>query len=103
LANTQYNQVLVQPLNTVMEDVVVTTDEKTLNTLDILKITKDMNEKCTICLYDMNEDEEYFDIECKHIFHKDCLETYLKNYNHICPVCRNEIGESNPNINSHNS
>ncbi len=94
-----YNQQLVQPLNNLMEDVVVTTDENTLNTLNILKITKDMNEKCTVCLLEMNEDEEYFDIKCKHIFHKDCLETYLKNYNHICPVCREEIGTSHPNIN----
>ena len=64
----------------------------------ILKITKEMNEKCTICMIEMNEDEEYLDIECKHIFHKDCLETYLKNYNHICPVCRKDIGKSYAHI-----
>jgi hypothetical protein len=101
-ANTfVFEQMLVQPpLNnrTFMEDVVVTTDENTLNTLNVLKITKELNIKCMICIDEMNEDEEYFDIKCKHIFHKTCLETYLKNYNHICPVCRNEIGESFPHM-----
>ena len=95
------NQILVQPPNnnrTFMEDVLVTTDENTLNKLNVSKITKDMNEKCMVCIEEMNEDEEYFDIKCKHIFHKDCLETYLKNYNHICPVCRNEIGDSVPHM-----
>ncbi len=99
-----FEQMLVAPPNIAqnrqfMQDIVVTTDENTLNTLNILKITKDMNENCTICMEEMNEDEEYFDIKCKHIFHKNCLETYLKNYNHICPVCRNEIGESVPHLN----
>jgi hypothetical protein len=106
--NVHFEQILVEPLNNnhmtnhiinPMTDVLVTTDENTLNTLNILKITKDMNEKCTICIIDMIEDEEYLDIECKHIFHKDCLETYLKNYNHICPVCRKEIGKSYAHIN----
>jgi hypothetical protein len=102
--DTLFNQIIIQPLNNTnltLEDVVVTTDENTLNTLDRLKITKDMNEKnikCAICIEEMITDEEYFDIKCKHIFHKECLETYLKNYNHICPVCRNDIGESNPHI-----
>jgi hypothetical protein len=113
--NVHFEQILVPPLNNnliinsminpitnqminPMTDVLVTTDENTLNTLNILKITKDMNYKCTICMVEMNEEEEYLDIECKHIFHKDCLETYLKNYNHICPVCRKEIGHSNVHL-----
>jgi hypothetical protein len=97
-----FEQILVQLPNndrTFMEDILVTTDENTLNTLNVLKIKKDMNEKCMICIEDINEDEEYFDIKCKHIFHKACLEIYLKNYNHICPVCRNEVGESFPHMN----
>ncbi len=97
-----FEQMLVPPPQNnrhFMEDIIVTTDENTLNKLNIFKITKDMNENCTICMEEMNEDEEYFDINCKHIFHKNCLETYLKNYNHICPVCRNEIGNSFAHLN----
>jgi hypothetical protein len=78
------------------EDVVVTTDINSLNNLPICKITNDMQIICSICQEEMNENEEYINIECKHIFHRDCLSTYLTNYNHICPTCRKEIG--NPNI-----
>jgi hypothetical protein len=80
-----------------MQDIVVTTNEESLNKIDTLKITKDMVEKCSICLVDMEENDEYLNIECKHIYHKDCLTTYLKNYNHNCPVCRKDIGDSHIN------
>ena len=96
-SNISFEQVLVEPSNT-MNDIVVTTDENSLNNFTILKISNQQNEKCAICMIEMNEDEEYLDIECKHIFHKECLETYLKNYNHICPVCRKDIGVSHPNF-----
>jgi len=95
--NIPFNQVLVEP-NNIFNDIVITTDENSLNNLIILKISHEQNEKCTICLEDMVENDEYFNIECKHIFHKNCLETYLKNYNHICPVCRKEIGTARPII-----
>ncbi len=74
------------------EDVVVTTDINSLNNLPICKITNDMQIICSICQEEMNENEEYINIECKHIFHRNCLSTYLTNYNHICPTCRKEIG-----------
>lgn len=100
IQNMQFEQILINPIDIghPLEDVVVTTNNDDLNKLDILKITTEMNERCTICLEDMKEDEEYFNIECKHIFHKNCLETYLKNYNHICPLCREDIGESEPHL-----
>ncbi len=90
-----FGQVLVQPNNDIFNDVVITTDEQSLNNLPILKLNN-MNIKCMICIEEMNEDDEYFDIECKHIFHRGCLETYLRNYNHICPICRKDIGNSQP-------
>jgi E3 ubiquitin-protein ligase RHA2 len=100
ITTVNFDQVLISPngLNPGLSDVVVTIDENSLNNIPILKITNNINEKCTICMNEMILDEEYLDIECKHIFHKECLETYLKNYNHICPVCRKEIGVSHPNI-----
>ncbi len=80
------------------EDVVVTTDINSLNNLPICKITNDMQIICLICQEEMNENEEYINIECKHIFHRTCLTTYLENYNHICPTCRKEIGTPNIHI-----
>ncbi len=84
--------------NNEMNDVIVTTDEKSIDEFDILKITDEMDEKCTICLEKMEINDEYYNINCKHIYHKECLRTYLLNYNHICPICRNEIGKTNVNL-----
>jgi hypothetical protein len=83
---------------TIMEDVVVTTDINSINNIPIKTITLDMDERCSICMVDMKENDDYMDIECNHIFHKECLITYLTNYNHICPICRKDIGNININL-----
>ena len=87
--------IAIQP--PLLQDVVVTTDQVSLDNMETFKITKYMTEKCSICLLEMEENDEYLNIECKHIYHKDCLTTYLQNYNHTCPVCRHEIGQSHVN------
>lgn len=81
-----------------MEDVTVTTDEKSLDKIQKKKITKDMSEKCTICMDDMKEGEEYYNLTCRHIFHIDCIKEYLLNYNHMCPLCKEEIGDKKINL-----
>ena len=81
-----------------MEDVTITTDEKSLDKIQKKKITKDMSEKCTICMDDMKEGEEYYNLTCRHIFHIDCIKEYLLNYNHMCPLCKEEIGDKKINL-----
>ena len=53
--------------------------------------------RCGVILLIKDMGDTMLDIECKHYFHKECLTEYLKKYNHICPVCRKEIGESKVN------
>ncbi len=81
-----------------MEDVVVTTDIDSINELPIIKCKEDIDTNCSICFDNMKKDDEYIDIKCKHIFHKDCLTNYLQKFNHICPICREEIGKPKVNI-----
>jgi hypothetical protein len=81
-----------------MGDVTVTTDKNSLDKIQTFKITKDMNERCTICMDDMKEGDEYYNLTCKHIFHIDCIKEYLLNYNHMCPLCKKEIGDKKINI-----
>jgi len=78
-----------------LNDVVVTTDN--IDKITTKLIECDINEKCTICLTDLEKGDNILDIKCKHIFHKECLSQYIKNYNHICPVCRQDIGDSKVN------
>jgi hypothetical protein len=91
-------QNVMNGINPQMDDVVVTTDEKSLDKIKTLKITKDMNERCTICMDDMKEGEEYYNLTCKHIFHIDCIKEYLLNYNHMCPLCKKDIGDKKVNL-----
>ncbi|KAJ2509716.1 hypothetical protein H4217_008207 [Coemansia sp. RSA 1939] len=45
---------------------------------------------CGICMDEYNKDEEVVELPCKHIYHKDCIEHWLK-MNGTCPVCRTRI------------
>ncbi|KAF9922549.1 hypothetical protein BGZ65_009495, partial [Modicella reniformis] len=47
-------------------------------------------ENCTICLqvYDMSD--QLRPLPCKHSFHVDCIDTWLRS-NAQCPICRQEV------------
>ena len=81
-----------------LSDVVVTTNEKDLNEMKEIVVSETIGDKCSICMIDIMKDDIILDIKCKHLFHKECLSIYLSKYNHICPVCRQDIGNSNANI-----
>lgn len=44
-------------------------------------------EKCTICLVNFEVDIEVRKLNCKHLFHMNCVDTWLK-CNKKCPMCR---------------
>ena len=46
-----------------------------------------LNEKCTICLDKYKIGTYKKRLECKHVFHKKCIDKWLKNEDH-CPMCR---------------
>ena len=76
------------------EDILVTLDDKELDSFPKRKLTKKLEEKCSICMVGFDVDDEVYDIKCNHLFHTDCLNTYLKNYGYKCPVCRTELGKT---------
>lgn len=81
-----------------MENVRVTTDEADLKELKTTTLTETIEGDCTICMGNMVKDEIVMELGCKHNFHKDCIETYLKEYNYKCPVCRQEVGKAKYDI-----
>lgn len=48
-------------------------------------------QECVVCLAEFKHDEEINCLSCGHVFHKLCLEKWLKNWNVTCPLCRNYI------------
>lgn len=47
-------------------------------------------EPCPICLKEMTAGEEARQLRCLHLFHKECVDTWL-HVNASCPTCRKEI------------
>ena len=68
------------------------------NILDNLEISKMKNvekldedkKKCTICLEYYQNGDDSIALPCIHIFHAECVKTWLRN-NNTCPICKNEI------------
>ena len=57
----------------------------------IIKYEKRNEKICSICLNEFKEEEILIRFSCKqHIFHKNCLCTWLKNSD-ICPLCKKSL------------
>ncbi|UJR08558.1 hypothetical protein I4U23_012819 [Adineta vaga] len=49
----------------------------------------DIDEKCAVCLNEYNTGEKLKHLRCKHYFHSECIDPWLKTSTR-CPVCRGE-------------
>jgi hypothetical protein len=90
-----FNSLLFEPI---MEDVVSTLDDSEKDKLKVYKSIEKKEEKCTICMSEINVDEQVCDLPCAHTFHDECIQPWLNHYNYKCPVCRKEVGKPKHNI-----
>ncbi len=44
-------------------------------------------DQCVICLIDFRDNDVCCRLECKHMYHKECIEPWLRHNGH-CPLCR---------------
>ena len=51
---------------------------------------KFIDDKCIICQYEFKTNEMLKVLPCKHCFHPDCIEEWLKNQK-ACPYCKTEV------------
>ena len=51
---------------------------------------KYIDDKCIICQYEFKNYEKLIVLPCKHCFHPDCIEEWLKNQK-VCPYCKEEV------------
>jgi len=84
-----------------MEDVLVTLDDNDYNNLIKIKysdLKENKEKKCSICIDEYKDDDDIIVLPCKHYFHKNCVQEWLKEYNYKCPICRKECGKSKYNL-----
>ena len=49
--------------------------------------------QCSICLDDFEPSSKIRLINCKHLFHSECLDTWLLQHDYKCPHCRKKVAE----------
>jgi len=71
-------------INTVNEDMKVNEDCVRYSKINIPQKRK---QTCSICLSNFKCSDNLYKISCNHLFHKDCLDEWVK-HKQECPVCR---------------
>jgi len=51
------------------------------------------DEECSICFVEYTEEDIVTKLDCneKHVFHEDCISTWIKQGKNSCPICRSTI------------
>lgn len=57
-------------------------------------IETNTNTTCVICLDDISENQDTFEIECGHKYHTSCIINWFRNGSKSCPLC-NDIPSGN--------
>lgn len=57
---------------------------------DSVEAAHDSETMCSICLGDLCHGDTCCTTPCQHVFHKDCLDTWVRQRNH-CPLCVQKI------------
>lgn len=60
-------------------------------------LAEELVNNCTICFDEVDKNSSQ--LTCKHKFHSNCLNEWIRHGNNICPNCRKIINENRPRIN----
>ena len=88
-----------------MESVKLTVSQDELNKIPTFEYQnlsdeiKSFNDACSICKMEYLPTDEIRHVKCNHIFHKECIDPWLLNENHKCPVCIEEVADHIAKIN----
>lgn len=81
-----------------MQDVKITLKEDDFNKLKTVVLSKDnnehahlLNENCNICIENYKEGDVITNLFCGHVFHSECIKTWLCGEKINCPMCRTDI------------
>jgi hypothetical protein len=88
LENERFQEAVSNSINTYNDEIFNKTDEYMMQDLPILNYKE---EKCLICLDEINKNELIYKLKCKHIFHKDCLNESIQHQHYDCPLCKTKL------------
>lgn len=89
--------------NLVLREIILRTRVKTtvnddaldeLTLLEYVQLEDELQkkiDKCAICLSEFEKSDTVRIMKCDHFYHQACIDTYLKNYNNKCPMCRDSV------------
>ena len=64
-----------------------TVDNNVLSRLPTVDVNEThLNDQCSICMENYCLGQQMKLLPCKHMFHSDCIETYLKQFSTQCPL-----------------
>ncbi|KAF2644574.1 hypothetical protein P280DRAFT_535137 [Massarina eburnea CBS 473.64] len=77
---------------------VVTSDiRRIVQANSLIKVSPAPSDACPICLNTLSDPSFESGVSrlklCGHIFHNDCILTWVNNERHTCPLCRGELTE----------
>ena len=83
-----------------LENVKNTVIKEELDKLQIVYFSelKTDEKECSICLDTFEPDSKIRLIDCKHVFHSDCLDIWLLQHDYKCPHCREKIANYKSDI-----
>ncbi len=61
---------------------------------DLDEDSKTKFKTCSICMDDYKDESDVRQLNCKHVFHRDCIDPWLLNENYKCPICRDDTLEN---------
>ena len=56
--------------------------------------SKNEDEVCSICLVAAKKGDRVYELCCKHLFHKKCIDPWLEKST-VCPNCRRDLTPAN--------
>ena len=77
-------------------------NQKIMDNIEIYKMKNvekldNDKKKCTICLKNYVDGEDSIALPCTHIFHADCIKTWVKEHK-TCPICKKDIIYDNEKV-----
>lgn len=75
----------------VTSNISVLADQLNLNRLFSYSYADNAASDCIVCLSTLKTGDQVRKLDCRHLFHKQCLEGWLQHLNFNCPLCRSPL------------